>query len=103
MKETYIRSTFITDQSNFIENCQYGKQIGKHLDIENRQKRHRAPKPIFLGLESEKSEHQIIFLLKIYGIRSWNFCAGWIIRFSKRAHEVPNRSKTDLGEISETL
>ena len=34
---------------------------------------------------------------------SRNFCAGWIIRFSKRACEVPNLSKTDLEEKSETL
>ena len=29
------------------------------MDIKNRQKRHRAPKPIFLGLESERSENQV--------------------------------------------
>ena len=42
-----------------MEHFQYGKQIGKFLDIENTQKRHRASKPIFLGLESEKSENRI--------------------------------------------
>ena len=43
----------------FIENCQYGKQIDEFLDIQNLQKRPQAPKPIFLGLESEKSENYI--------------------------------------------
>ena len=43
----------------FIENCQYGKQIGKILDIKNTQKRPQAQKPIFLGLESEKSGNQV--------------------------------------------
>ena len=55
----YIRSTFITDQNKFMEHCKYCKQIGKMLDLKNRQKRPQAPKPIFLGLESEKSENQI--------------------------------------------
>ena len=40
----------------FIENLQYGKQIDEFLDLKNKQKRPQAPKPIFLGLESEKSE-----------------------------------------------
>ena len=59
----------------------------------------RPQKPIFLGLESDKSENQIIFLeiTKIYEICSWNVCAEWVRRFSKRACEVPNLSKTDLG------
>ena len=60
--EMYVGSTFVEHQSKFIENSQYGKQIGKILDIKNTQKRPQAPKPIFLGLESEKSENQIIFL-----------------------------------------
>ena len=92
MKETYIRSTFITDQTKFIEYSQNCKQIDEFLDITNGQKRPQAQKPIFLGLESEKTENQIMFLkmLKIYEICSCNFCAGWIIRFSKRAREVPN-------------
>ena len=45
----------------FIENCPYGKQIGKFLDIKNCQKRPQARKPIFLGQESEKSENQVSF------------------------------------------
>ena len=43
-------------QREFIEKNQYGKQIG---DMKNRQKRHQAPKPILLGLESEESENRI--------------------------------------------
>ena len=43
----------------FIENCQHGKQIDDLLDIKKCQKRPRAPKPIFLGLESEKSENLV--------------------------------------------
>ena len=46
----------------FIENCQYGKHIDEFVDLENMHKRPQAPKPIFLGLESRKSENQIIFL-----------------------------------------
>ena len=45
MTGTYIRSTFITDQSKFIEHLQNGKQIGKILDMP---KRPQAPKPIFV-------------------------------------------------------
>ena len=74
-----------------MEHFPYGKQIGKILDIKNKQKRPQAQQPIWLGLESEKSENTIIFLkMKIYEICSRHFCAGWIRRFSKRAHEVPN-------------
>ena len=47
------------DQTKFIENCPYGKQIGKTLDIKNTQQRPQAQKPILLGLESEKSENNI--------------------------------------------
>ena len=68
-----------------MEHFPYGKQIGKILDdIKNRQKRPQAQKPILLGLESEKSENMIIIFDAL------NFCAEWVIRFSKRAHEVPN-------------
>ena len=41
-----VRSTFITDQSEFIEQLQNGKQIGKLLDMP---KRPQAPKPIFVS------------------------------------------------------
>ena len=43
----------------FIENLQCGKQVDDLLDIKTMQKRPRAPKPIFLGLESEKSGNQV--------------------------------------------
>ena len=46
-------------QREFVEHFPYGKQIGKFVDLKNMQKRPQAPKPIFLGLESEKSEKQI--------------------------------------------
>ena len=59
----YIRLTFIMDQTKLMENDPYGKQIGKMLDIKNKQKRPQDQKPIFVGLESETSEHQIIFLI----------------------------------------
>ena len=61
MTGTYIRSTFITDQNKFIETFQYGKHIGNILDIQNKQKRHRAPKHILLALKSEKSGNQVPF------------------------------------------
>ena len=43
----------------FIEKYKYGKQIDDFLDIQKSQKRPQAPKPIFLGLESRKSENMI--------------------------------------------
>ena len=43
----------------FIEDLQYGKQIDDFLDQQNKQKRPQAPKPIFLGLESEKAENMV--------------------------------------------
>ena len=92
-------------QREFVEHFQYGKHIGKILDIKNRQKRHRPPKHILLGLESEKSENQIPFFesLKNIWILLTIFCAEWVIRFSKRTREVSDLSKTDLGTNSETL
>ena len=42
----YIRSTFITDQSEFMEHLQIGKQIDKLLEMP---KRPRAQKHIFPG------------------------------------------------------
>ena len=42
-----------------MEHFQYGKQIGKTMDIKNKQKRHRAPKHILLGLKSEKCGNQV--------------------------------------------
>ena len=62
----YVRSTFVEHQRGFVEHFQYGKQIGKMLDIQNMQKRHRAPTHILLGLKSEKMEtrFQILIFLK---------------------------------------
>ena len=42
-----------------MEHFQYGKQFGEILDIKNKQKRHRAPTHILLGLKSEKSGNQV--------------------------------------------
>ena len=41
---TYMRSTFVEDQSEFVEHLQIGKQIGKFLDIP---KRPQAQKHVF--------------------------------------------------------
>ena len=56
-----------------------------------RKKRPQAKKTIFLGLESEKSENlvQNFEKMKIYKRCSQKNWSGWIIHFSKRAHEVP--------------
>ena len=59
MTGTYIGKTYKEYRREFVEHFQYGKQIGKILDIKNRQKRPQAQKPIFLDLESEKSENRI--------------------------------------------
>ena len=42
-----------------MEHFQYGKQIGEILDIQNEQKRHRAPTHILLGPKSENSGNQV--------------------------------------------
>ena len=47
----YIRSTFVEDQSEFVEHLQIGKQIGKLLDMP---KHPPGPKTSFLDLEYEK-------------------------------------------------
>ena len=39
---------------------QYGKQIGEFVDHKKTLQRPQAPKPIFLGLESEKYENQVL-------------------------------------------
>ena len=44
-----------------MEHFPYGKQIGQILDIKNKQKRHRAPTHILLGLKSETSGNQVPF------------------------------------------
>ena len=55
----YVRSTFMEHQRLFVEHFQYGKHIGKILDIENMQKRQRGPTHILLGLKSEKSGNHV--------------------------------------------
>ena len=56
---TYIRSIYITDQSKFIENFKYGKQIDEFLDMPKRPKTSTGPKTHVLGLEYENSVNQI--------------------------------------------
>ena len=56
---TYTGKTYTEYRREFVEHFPYGKQIGEMLDIQNKQKRPRAQTPIFLGLESEKSESLI--------------------------------------------
>ena len=46
-------------QREFVEHFPSGEQVGKILDKKNRQKRHRAPKHISLGLKSEKYGNQV--------------------------------------------
>ena len=103
---TYIRSTIVEHQREFVEHFQYGKQIGKILDLKNKHKRHRAPKHVFLGLRSEKSGNRVPYFgnfetyLKIaheMSVQNGSYA------FSKRVHEVPIWSKTDLGGKYETL
>ena len=55
----FIGQIFVEHRREFIGNCQYGKQIGKFLDLANTQKRPQAPKPIFVGQASEKSGNQV--------------------------------------------
>ena len=50
---------FYRRSERFVEHFQYGKQIGKILDMKNTQKRHRAPKHIYLGLQSENYGDQV--------------------------------------------
>ena len=59
MAGTYIGKIYTEYQNEFVEHFPYGKQFGKILDIENKQKCHRAPKHILLGLRSEKSGNQV--------------------------------------------
>ena len=47
LTETYIGKTYKEYQREFVEHFPYGKQIGKILDIQNKQKRHGAPKHTF--------------------------------------------------------
>ena len=57
----YIRSTFVEDQREFVKPFQYGKQIGKVLDIKNQQTRHQAPKHIYWVWDLKNMETRFIF------------------------------------------
>ena len=65
MTGRYVRSTFVEDQREFVEHLQIGRQIGKLLDMS---KRPLARKPIFFGLESEKSENWIPYFENVENI-----------------------------------
>ena len=54
----FIRKTFVEHRRELIEKSQYGKQIDDFVDLKNMENVPRPP--IFLGLESEKSENQVI-------------------------------------------
>ena len=93
-------------QKEFVEHFQYGKQIGKILDIQNRQKRHRAPKHILLGLESEKSGNQVPH----FDFSEKYFESAHEISVQNGSYAFPNElmrfrseAKPDLGGNSETL
>ena len=45
----FIGKNYITDQSKFIEHCQYGKQIDDFLDMQKRPKTSTGPKTHVLG------------------------------------------------------
>ena len=57
----FIGKTYKEYRREFVEHFPSGKLIGNFVDIKNCQKRPQAPKPIFLGLESEKSENMVPF------------------------------------------
>ena len=91
------------DQREFVEHFQYGKQFGKILDIKNKQKRHRAPKHILLGLKSgnqvpcfEKFENYFEFAHK-YSVHNGSYA------FPNELTRFPNEAKPILGKIKKTL
>ena len=63
----FIGKTYKEYQNEFVEHFPNGEQIGNLLDQKDKQTRPQAPKPIFLGLESEnlKTRFQILKILKI--------------------------------------
>ena len=60
LTETYIRSTYITDQSEFIENLQSCKHIGKLLDMPKRPQALNSTFKIDFkkGLDSEDADRR---------------------------------------------
>ena len=65
-----------------MEHFQYGKQFGKILVIQNRQKRHGAPKHICSGMKSEKSGNQVPHFEKFN-------------KYLKFAHEISVQNGSD--------
>ena len=59
MTGRFIGKTYKEYQSEFIEDFQYGKQIGEILDMPKRPKTSTGPKTHVLGLEYEKSGNQV--------------------------------------------
>ena len=88
-KIRYIRSTYITDQTKFIEHFRSCKQIGKILDIKNTQKRPQAQQPIFLGLESEKSGNQVPHFENLETI--WNLLTKFLCRMDHTLSQTSSR------------
>ena len=59
MTGRFIGKTYKEYQSKLIENLKNGKEIHDFWTCKNVKKRPQAPKPILLGLESEKSGNQV--------------------------------------------
>ena len=85
---TYIRSIYITDQTNLIEKNQTGKEIRDFLDMPKRPKTSTGPKTHVLGLEYEKSGNQVPNL-------------GNLEKYEKDAHKqtMQNGSSTFANEL----
>ena len=59
MTGRFIGKTYKEYRSKLIENCQYGKEIRDFWTCKNVQNCPQAPKPILLGLGSEKYGNQV--------------------------------------------
>ena len=92
MTVRFIGKTYKEYQRELIEHFKNGKEIRDFWTCRNVKKRPQAPKPILLGLGSEKYGNQVPNFEKnekyIKDAPNKN-CAEWVIRFSKRAREVP--------------
>ena len=89
-----------------MEHFPHGKQIGKFLDQQNQQKRPQAQKPIFLGLESEKSENMIPdfdFLEKYLKFAHEKSVLNGSYAFPNELMRFRFEAKLILGKKSETL
>ena len=90
----------------FIDNLQYGKQIGKISDFKSRQKRPQAKKLIFLGRESEKSKNQIPyfdFFEKYIKDAPKKTVQNGSYAFPNELTRFPNEAKPIWVEIQKTL